>query len=230
MKEFIRRRDNGELLSNQTQHLLATARSTHPLSKSEDGFVHFGDSIAILSQHANRRVSCNTNAGASENLAISAAPADAPPQSRSIFKIGGPESQHGDVLRYGDRFTLDTTDAHGPARALYSERVSLHGGASFLSGKQAVYAVQTEGASKHNTLWEIVSFDPQLRLESAGQPVPAGSPILVRHVATNFFLALLHDQLVRSQLGAEPEVVCHTFLNVHKAETEANHWLLETSQ
>ncbi|NXA47366.1 CF161 protein, partial [Nothocercus julius] len=78
------------------------------------------------------------------------------------------------------------------------------------------------------THWHATFLDPQLRLEYEGFPVPANSNIIITHCHTNRSLAVPRNFWIRSYFGMEYEVVCHTYLNSHKAEEDKNYWIIVT--
>ncbi|NXK08934.1 CF161 protein, partial [Herpetotheres cachinnans] len=79
------------------------------------------------------------------------------------------------------------------------------------------------------TCWQAAFLDPQLCLEHEGFPVPANSKIIITHCHTNRSLALVHTELVyQSYFGKEYEVICHTYLDAHKAEEDKNYWEIVT--
>ena len=157
---------------------------------------------------------------------------DGPPVLRTVLTVvaGGSSFQPGAPLKFGDHFALVARDPFGGERFLFSERLSLHGGASTLSGKQAVSFRQLDDKIPHDGLWEVVCIDPNFRLESEGQAVPANSPVVIRHVATRINLCVLEGTVVRSQLGVEAEIVCDSHLSVHRTELPENVWVFAIQQ
>ena len=70
----------------------------------------------------------------------------------------------------------------------------------------------------YNTVWRIVHVNPNLRVSSEGQPVPANDEILIEHCATAQFLS--SDKIkYGNEFGMEYEVsVCsHTSNNKSQA-------------
>jgi len=233
LKEFQRKQANGELLINVADAVLSAAVSSHSISKSEDGFVHFGDSVVLVNPETSRSLAYAVSSFTKPSEVLSAtASRETHALQRNVLTIAssGSSLEPGAILCYGSHFSLVAKDPFGKERSLRSERMSLHSGASLLSGKQAVSFVDSGDKKSHNDMWQVVCYDPQQRLETDGTPVPANTPLILRHVASNINLALLSDFAVRSQLGLEPEIVCHNFLNVHKAELPPNVWVLALEQ
>ncbi|NXX75136.1 CF161 protein, partial [Urocolius indicus] len=78
------------------------------------------------------------------------------------------------------------------------------------------------------TCWQAAFLDPQLRLEYEGFPVPANSTMIITHCHTNRSLAVPRIFWTRSYFGKEYEVICHTYLDSHKAEEDKNYWEIVT--
>ncbi|NXN72930.1 CF161 protein, partial [Himantopus himantopus] len=78
------------------------------------------------------------------------------------------------------------------------------------------------------TRWQATFLDPQLRLEYEGFPVPANSKMIITHCHTNRSLAVPRNFWTWSYFGKEYEVICHTYLDSHKAEEDKNHWVIVT--
>ncbi|NXG51798.1 CF161 protein, partial [Psilopogon haemacephalus] len=78
------------------------------------------------------------------------------------------------------------------------------------------------------TCWQAAFWDPQLRLEHEGFPVPANCKIIITHCHTNRCLAVPRNFWTWSYFGKEYEVVCHTYLDSHKAEENKNCWEMVT--
>ncbi|NXG92748.1 CF161 protein, partial [Stercorarius parasiticus] len=78
------------------------------------------------------------------------------------------------------------------------------------------------------TCWQATFLDPQLRLEHEGFPVPANSKMIITHCHTNRSLAVPRNFWTWSYFGKEYEVICHTYLDSHKAEEDKNYWVIVT--
>ena len=71
--------------------------------------------------------------------------------------------------------------------------------------------------SIYNTVWKVVSVDPNLRISSVGKPVLANEPILIEHCATSHFLASDSIQY-RNDFGTEYEVCVHSYATNNKSQ------------
>jgi hypothetical protein len=232
LKEFVRKRDNGELGVSRAQSVLSAATANRELTKSADGFVHYGDTVVVVNAETGRSLSYSADALTQPSDDLPCVAAAIPgAENRNAFVIGpnNKGAAAGAVVNFGDRFSLIAQDPFGSDRLLHSERISLHGGASLLSGKQAIKYLTSTGpeAIGLGELWEVVAVDPDTRLELAGSPVPINTPVLLKHAGTNTCVAWLSDSVVRSQLGVDPEIVCHNVLSVHKRELPPNIWILQ---
>ncbi|NXU41171.1 CF161 protein, partial [Drymodes brunneopygia] len=78
------------------------------------------------------------------------------------------------------------------------------------------------------TFWQAKSLDPQLRLEHEGFPVPSETKIVITHCYTNRNLAVPRTFSLWSYFGREFEVICHNYLDSHRAEEEKNQWKIIT--
>ena len=68
----------------------------------------------------------------------------------------------------------------------------------------------------YNTVWKIVSVNPNQRQTTIGAPVMAGDPILLEHCATSHYLA--SDKIdYRNDFGMEFEVCVHSYATNNKS-------------
>ena len=217
---------------DRVQGVLSVATTQHRIAKTDDGYVHYGDTLLLRHGESGRVVSyvAQSHSLEGDTLPVAAAQGEGLARlHRSVFTIAprGHSMLPGQPLCFGEQFSLVATDPFGLERNLHSQRISLHGGASLISGKQSVSLAPASDKPNHDHAWEVLCIDPSYRLETEGQPVPANAPILLRHVASHQLLAVLDTHLVRSELGAEPEVVCHTFLSQYKIPLPPHHFILE---
>ncbi|XP_029993382.1 cilia- and flagella-associated protein 161 [Sphaeramia orbicularis] len=235
MKEYLEKRERGELTAQKVDLLKENLLRPMKLSVTKDGGLHFGDAVVLVNMGGQNRecsaVSINTDIsglikvpspGIKAPCRVSAG-SGIQPCTRTAFIItsvdGSPE---GSILHYEQSFTLKTTS--GFARGLYLSS-DLH---SFQRTSR-FQEVMLEEEDSFLSWWKIVHFDPQERLEHEGQPVAANVKVLVVHCKTNQALAVLGDQVIWTTFGKEYEVTARTFLDSHKAEQDSNHWILCTS-
>jgi hypothetical protein len=71
--------------------------------------------------------------------------------------------------------------------------------------------------NNHNTNWIIEHPDPNLRLESTGQPIGVDDTVLLKHEMTNQWLAG-DTKTFENTFGKEYEVMAHSFLVNNKTQ------------
>lgn len=154
---------------------------------------------------------------------------------RNTFKIVGKNKAEGDVLRYGDTFafvsTLGQDDDNVKTLCLFADRIRLGQATQMLNRKmQGVSPVQLIQVDSlpYGSLWVVESFDPLLRMEHEGLPVPTNQPIIIRNCATGQHLAVLDESNIRTPFGSELSIGAQTYFTSHKAEQDNNYWIMKT--
>ncbi|XP_074773361.1 cilia- and flagella-associated protein 161 [Athene noctua] len=244
IRDFIRKKERGELLTQKINKLQDKLLKKIHLSVSKDGFVHFGDTVILLNPPNKSSVENYPGACGRLTLAVdldeisiySAESLQVPcgvsavktvdPMGRNTFcilSVGG--DAVGEPVRFGQNFGLGTTGGLSD-QMLYL--ASDH--KSFMRSAKKSYLQQVFLTDERSylTFWKAVFLDPQLRLEYEGFPVPANSEIIITHCHTNRSLAVPRNFWTRSYFGKEYEVVCHTYLDSHKAEEDKNYWKIVT--
>ncbi|KAM8750473.1 cilia- and flagella-associated protein 161 [Acanthopagrus schlegelii] len=237
-KEFLEKKERGELAAQKVDFLKQNMLSPVDLTVTSDGKLHFGDVVMLVNMGGEKREcsAVSINADVNSLIKIPSPGLQAPcgisagsaiqPCTRTAFIItsvdGSPDRS---TLHFEQSFALKTTS--GFARGLYltSDRQSFQKCAK----KSRLQEVNLEGGSSFLSWWKIVHFDPQERLEYEGQPVHANVKVLIVHCKTNQALAALGDHVLWTAYGNEYEVTAHTFLDSHKVEKNNNHWMLCTS-
>lgn len=244
LKEFLQRKEAGDLLYQKRTKLEQTIFKKIDLSISRDGFVHFGDKVNIRCPgaldrtkyfaHIEPRNECNLAVVPQINKILYSSKFEAPcsvtgsrevtPNLRSTFVIKSKDgTRDGEPLRYGQVFYLCTMDNEGGNLFLQSDRVTLHKSPN-KSRHQEVTLVSEPSAL---TEWKILHLKPKLRFEYEGVPVPANEKIIFNHVVTNQDLCVEEEICIRTSFGTrEYEITAHTMLDSHRAEKEQNHWML----
>ncbi|XP_062316648.1 cilia- and flagella-associated protein 161 isoform X2 [Osmerus eperlanus] len=208
LKDFLERKEKGELTVQKTGYLKQNILREVNLSVSRGGSVCFGDVVMLVNVGGSNRDHCAisinadiTNLGKGPSASIQSpcgvsGGKSLQPCTRIAFVINSVDgSAEGEPLHYEQSFTLSTTT--GFAGGLYL-------------------------TSDHKT------FQKE-RLEHEGLPVPANAKVMISHCKTNHALAVLGDHILWTPYGREYEVAAQTFLDSHKAERDVNHWLLVTS-
>lgn len=143
------------------------------------------------------------------------------PSLRNVFELvrADPEDGGDDVVRYGQNLhcMLHPFAAIEKPVFMHSELVTALAASKF-SRHQEVTAY---AAPTGETLWQIVFPDTNARLEMEGEPVPAGSPVVLRHVQTGSFLA--SDEITYNNIfGPEFEVHCFHYVSLSKTQNLAS--------
>ncbi|PAA50251.1 hypothetical protein BOX15_Mlig012001g1 [Macrostomum lignano] len=252
IKNFLEKKERGELLSQKVGNLYksvasnsssTSADSGAALSTSQDGLLHFGDRVQLRNPGADAALvrlgrcqpRCPSVLSVSIGEEVLSSPAGALPDpspasaaqscqamGRNVFTIvsvdGTPE---GKPVTFNQPFQLATHSSLGKPMFLSSDRVKF-GDTPRKHGKQAV---QFTAESSFLTHWRAEYFNPQLRMEYEGAPIPVGEPLILKHAKTNQGLAVEDKFVIRGLMGTEFDVSSQTYFTDHKAETDANHWV-----
>ncbi|XP_048337655.1 cilia- and flagella-associated protein 161 isoform X2 [Sphaerodactylus townsendi] len=215
------------------------------LSISKDGFLHFGDTVLLVSP--DEKSAMESSPCERGNLSLAVTPDEmsihaldalpspcgvsairlTDPIGRNAFQILSTEgASMGDPLRFGQNFGLGATGGfHDRMLFLASDHKTFENKAK----KSLLQAVSLTDELSYLASWQVTYLDPQLRLEYEGFPVPANNTkILITHCHTNQALAVPRTFWMRTYFGKEYEVVCNTYLDSHKAEEDKNYWIMVT--
>ncbi|XP_061451690.1 cilia- and flagella-associated protein 161 [Rhineura floridana] len=245
LKDFLYKRERGELLIQRSKKLKENLLKKEQLSISKDGFIHFGDTVLLVSLE-NSRSPAEKEHGVTGNLSLAVNPSDmlvhtateltAPcglsavksvaPIGRNAFRIISTEGQSmGETVRFGQNFGLGTTGGF-PDRMLFL--ASDHKSFINMAKKSSCQPAFLTDELSYLASWQATFLDPQFRMEYEGFPVPANTKILIIHSHTNQGLAVPRTFWIRTYFGKEYEVNCHTYLDTHRAEEDKNHWVMVT--
>ncbi|XP_027377341.1 cilia- and flagella-associated protein 161 isoform X1 [Bos indicus x Bos taurus] len=243
MKDFLAKRDKGQLLIQRNRRLKENLLRPMQLSVSEDGYIHYGDKVMLVSpDHPETEADlflpgdlslCMTpdeiKAHLSNELEVpcglSAAQTKIPVGRNTFTILCAAGEVIGQVLRYGQNFRLGITGGFDD-RMLYlssDHRTLLK--SSKRSWLQEVFLTHEDS---YLNCWQAAFLHPQLRLEYEGSPVPANTKILITHCHTNRGLVAHRHLSLRTYFGQEAEVAAHTYLDSHRVEKPKNHWMLVT--
>jgi len=230
LKDFLHKKENGELLIQKASSLLENILRQKELSVSYDGHLHFGDMVCLYNPSLDSMLSANMAESKMHEAKCIQGPCDVSAASgkmlqpciRNIFVIQGTQPKmEGEVLKYEQPFYLSTLPSEGGSLKLMSDRVTFNKCAKKSRQQEVTLTEETS----YMCCWKVTCFDPQFRLESEGMPVPANQRILVTHCKTGQNLAALKDFSFRTPFGREFEVTAHTYLDSHRAEMPPNHWV-----
>ncbi|KFO63992.1 Uncharacterized protein C15orf26, partial [Corvus brachyrhynchos] len=244
LRDFIRKREQGQLLGQRLARLQESVFKKVELSVSSDGFVHFGDTVLLMnpdnksSKEREPEISGDVTLAvdmeevslySDEPLQISrglSAVKSVDPMGRNAFCIVSVDgSAVGEPLRYGQNFLIGTK---GGVSDKMFYLASDHKTFREFAKKSRLQKVFLTAELSYLTFWQAKALDPQLRLEYEGCPVPTETKIIITHCYTNRNLAIPRTFCVWSYFGREFEVICHNYLDSHKVEEDQNHWEIVT--
>lgn len=245
LKEFILQKDRGELTVQKEGALKQSILKPVSLSVSQDGFLHFGDTVmlvncgdgghmqrspcvlSIIADSSNVTSHSQTNTGPHllGPLQVGGAHSMDPCVRNTFIIISVDGSSDGEVVRYDQSFALKTTGGFAGELFLASDHKSFQKCAK----KSRLQELSLVEEFDFLCWWKVLYFDPQDRLENEGYPVQVNNKVLISHCKTNQCLAALSNHILWSQFGKEYELTAHTFLDSHKAEQDNNHWLFSTA-
>ncbi|XP_054756622.1 cilia- and flagella-associated protein 161-like [Lytechinus pictus] len=248
VKDFLDKKDKGELLIQKAAQLKSTILKPCELSVSVDGYVHYGDTVVIMNLADADQVRTQPGVEPRQDNVLSVAMSESKihesmkfegtcnasasrlidPCVRNTFVITPVNNctKPGTTLKYGEHFRLCTLPGVGGNLYMQSDRASFHTSAE-KSRLQKVTFVE-ESQSPYLTEWRILPFNPQIRMESEGYEVPVNQKIVFNHCKTNQSLCVISGMTTRTPFGRDYEVVAHTDLDSHKAEKDVNHWIIKT--
>uniref|UniRef100_A0A8C5YBY8 Cilia and flagella associated protein 161 n=1 Tax=Microcebus murinus TaxID=30608 RepID=A0A8C5YBY8_MICMU len=225
LKDFIRKRDEGELLIQRSRRLKKTLlRPTRTLPCPKDGYVHYSDKVMLVNpDYPEKEADVMTPDEIHAHLCGTSYPVPVSRNTFTILSMDGNNTRR--VLRYGQDFCLGIT-AGSENKMLYLS--SDH--RTFLKSAQRSWLqeVYLTDEVSYRSCWQAALPDPQLRLESEGCPVPANARVIITHSHTNRRLAAHRHLFLRTYFGKEAEVAAHTHLDPHRVEKPRNHWMLVT--
>ncbi|XP_068693617.1 cilia- and flagella-associated protein 161-like isoform X1 [Montipora foliosa] len=231
LKDFLEKKEKGELLIQKASNLLQSILKKVTLSVSHDGYLHFGDIVCLHNPSTETILSANMAESKMHEEKKLVGPCDVSagktvdPCIRNAFMILGPQDE-GEVLRFNEPFILSTLPGVGGELKLMSDRVTFNECAKKSRHQKMTLVENITFMSQ----WKVLCHDPQLRLETEGMPVPANTKVIINHVKTNQNLAALSQYSFRTPFGRECEVAAKTEVDSHKAETPSNHWVFITRE
>lgn len=217
LKDYLKKKETGTLIVTAKQQQLNESLVPADLSESPDGVLKLGMNIMLANHQSKGFLSTNpfdtVAKGCDSWMATTGPIGDA--SVRNVFELetGERGGSPGDVVRYGQtiRFKLNPYAKITCPAYLHSELVTPMVAAKFSRHQEVVVVSEPAGETK----WQLMHPDPNLRAEMEGEPVPAGEPVLVKHVQTGAFLA--SDKIpYHNVFGAECEVHCHTYSSLTK--------------
>ncbi|XP_068813897.1 cilia- and flagella-associated protein 161 isoform X2 [Struthio camelus] len=192
LEDFRRKREAGELFTQRCQKLQDNLLKKVKLSLPKDGFVHFGDTVMLLSPDNNKSWMENYP-GVCGKLVLAV----------NLDEVA--------------MFTAESLRAPCGVSAVKSMDPV---------GRNTFCILSVDGGA----VGEPIRFGQKFGLGATGgfSDQTANSNIIITHCHTNQSLAVPRNFCIRSYFGMEYEVVCHTYLNSHKAEEDKNYWVIVT--
>lgn len=210
LKDFLFKRETGSLKIDKFQARMSTALAEQELSKiRDDPYVHFGDVIQLVHVDTGTVLSSDVEdkdlRPGELSCAATAAPELRLPCARNTFllakyrppRMAALETFYeDDVLRYGQKVRLvanpaaqaEPIDSAGGPRplCLFSRPISTTHFAKYSRSQYCGFTWR----HTYDSVWQVVTPDPNERLVSQGVEVMAGAPVLFIHCATKKPLCL----------------------------------------
>jgi len=232
LKDFIEKKESGELLIYKATNLLSKILQPVELNSAKNGRICFGDKICLYNPLNGENLSINMSDSQLHEKDQVTGPCGVATSKilnscyRNTFVVTSCDGSNeaGDYLTYGQHFLLTTLLGIGGDLNLTSDVATFIQNAK----KSRLQEVSLTPTLSYLSHWQILHLDPQQRFETEGSPVVANQRIMVNHCKTNQRLCSLPSFSFRTTFGREHEVVAHTFLDSHKAEKQENQWALIT--
>lgn len=219
-KDFLKKRETGQLSVHQVQGKLAKSLIRVGHSFSNDGKLRFGDKIMLGNQKTRGLLAADIGDRVQSTgfaCAVTSSTNITEPVARAVFvmtRVNERDGFPGDYLHYGQEFTLTCHPRFfGDTLYLHSSAVTPYSFAKF-SRFQEVSMSSLRGP---NTIWIAEHADSRVRFENQGVPVMANADVVIKHNQTGQWLS--SDQInYRNDFGLEFEVSCHSYLDTRKTQ------------
>ena len=229
VKDFISKKESGDLLIQKTSSLLQQV--TVPIEISSEKYtLSFGDKIVLYHVDTHRTLSAHIPFGVLHSsytiqspCAVTASTSMVP-CIRNTFSIESvsKEVEEGETVKFGQPFYLKTQSGPGGELYLHSDTASF--------AKDAKYSRQQEvllvSPASYFCAWTLLCVAKRDRLELEGESVPANTVVLINHCKTNHNLACLSQYSYRTMFGREHEVTAHTHYTKYKTIDVQNQWVV----
>eukprot|EP00928_Gymnodinium_smaydae_P063519 TRINITY_DN47072_c0_g1_i1.p1 TRINITY_DN47072_c0_g1~~TRINITY_DN47072_c0_g1_i1.p1 ORF type:complete len:338 (+),score=73.03 TRINITY_DN47072_c0_g1_i1:137-1015(+) len=220
LKDFLKKKEMGKLAVTAKQQQLEESLVAKELSPTPDGALTFGTQVMLCNHQSKAFLAANpydVKQKSHEALILTTSP-NSMPSARNVFvleRASPMDGFEGDCIHYGQniRLKLPAFATMHSDSYMHSELVTALAAAKF-SRHQEVSAL---GAPSGETQWQILHPDNNQRFETDGEVVPAGTPLVMRHVATGSFLA--SDEIPYHNIfGTEFEVHCYPYFSLGKTQ------------
>lgn len=222
MREFLEKKERGQLTIQRIRQNIAAVDMAQTRSADgvdcSDGFLRYGAVIRIRNCEHPCYLACDP--GDAENVEEGLFSASGSRQeeasARNVWKLVKLDEGEDDflplpvgddappdVVRYGDKFALTTTDAMGGQPFFLGSIAVDWGHFSRVSRKQLVYVTQQKN---FKCMWRIDSVGKDTSFDMDGEPVRIGEPVFIKHCQTGSPLTV-RDTQIFNDYGSEFELV-----------------------
>jgi hypothetical protein len=237
-------RENGSTLSQGILAKVKHHRQEVDLQQPHpDGFLRFGVPVALQNADTNGclatdlddkscadgddRFACTTTRVTKPQLRAAWVMLPVPSKDDAFIA----EDADPDVVHYGQRFVIQTSNGLANEPLFLSSTNKTHTSLSRVTSNQDVF-LSANGGQK--ALWAAMHANAEYRPDMVGKPVKANSLLILVHQGTNVPLASTSGARVSNDFGAEFEVCCHRYLKVQSKsgnapEQAANLWAAVTA-
>lgn len=221
LKDFLAQKESGQLKVTAKQQQLEECLQGEELSGSPDGALKFGMKVMIFNQQARGFLSVNPYDQVTKQceayMLTTSGRSD--PSVRNVFHVLRADQDDDfddDVVHYGQIVRLGIAPFGSKMQKptyMHSEMVTAMAAAKFSRHQEVTALAEPSGETK----WQLLYPDVNSRFEMEGEPVPAGSPVCLRHVQTGSFLA--SDEIPYDNIfGRENEVHCFAYFSLNKTQ------------
>lgn len=189
-----------------------------PQTFSKDGLLRFGNTVMLKNKQTNGVLVFDSGdriTSHDEAYACTTSPKDVGPCARSavILQKAEDDGAPDNVVRYGQKIRFEaTTYFLGKKLYLHSCQISPLAFARFSRNQEVCMITK----NVYNTVWKIVHANPNLRVSTIGEPVPANEELVIEHCATAQFLS--SDKInYGNEFGMEYEVSVYSQTSNNKS-------------
>jgi hypothetical protein len=224
MREFLEKKEKGTLTIQRIRQNLGTVemagqeRGVKTDDAPSDGLLHYGKMVRVKNCELRCYLACDPGdaENAEEALFSSSGSRQEEASARNVWVLRklndgtdeflpSPTGGAGDddIVRYGDKFALSTTDAIAPQPFYLSSLPVDWSHFSRVSRKQLVFITQEKS---FKGMWRIDSVARDSSFDLEGEPVRLGKPVFIKHCSTGSPLAC-HEAQILNDYGSEYELV-----------------------
>jgi hypothetical protein len=216
MREFLEKKERGQLTIQRIRQNLGTVEMSRSADDGpQDGLLHYGKMIRIQNQEHPCSVACDPGdaENAEEGLYSSSGSRQQEASARNVWillRVEGaddflptPGAADDDIVRYGDKFIISTTEAIGTRPWFLASTPLDWSHFSRASHKQMVYVTQHKD---FKCMWRIDSVGRDTSFDMEGEPVKLRARVFIKHQMSGSPLAC-RDSQVLNDYGSEFELV-----------------------